>query len=82
MFTGVESEEEFKHKRPLEYERLVKQGKLEATARRGAADVAGEFLQGGWIHGDFHWADAAGADAERVFQLKRRITARRRMVMQ
>jgi cytochrome b subunit of formate dehydrogenase len=30
VFTGVESEEEFKHKRPLEYERLAKQGKLEA----------------------------------------------------
>ncbi|HUV68381.1 MAG TPA: hypothetical protein VMW15_01880 [Terracidiphilus sp.] len=30
VFTGVESEEEFKHKRPLEYERLVRQGKLEA----------------------------------------------------
>jgi cytochrome b subunit of formate dehydrogenase len=30
VFTGVESEEEFKHKRPLEYERLVREGKLEA----------------------------------------------------
>jgi len=30
VFTGVESEEEFKHKRPLEYERLKAQGKLEA----------------------------------------------------
>ena len=30
VFTGVESEEEFKHKRPLEYERLAEQGKLEA----------------------------------------------------
>jgi len=30
IFTGVESEEEFKHKRPKEYERLAKQGKLEA----------------------------------------------------
>jgi cytochrome b subunit of formate dehydrogenase len=30
VFTGVESEEEFKHKRPLEYERMVKEGKLEA----------------------------------------------------
>jgi cytochrome b subunit of formate dehydrogenase len=30
VFTGVESEEEFKHKRALEYERLTKQGKLEA----------------------------------------------------
>jgi cytochrome b subunit of formate dehydrogenase len=30
IFTGVESEEEFKHKRPLEYERLRSQGKLEA----------------------------------------------------
>jgi Cytochrome b subunit of formate dehydrogenase len=30
VFTGVESEEEFKHKRPLEYERLKKDGKLDA----------------------------------------------------
>lgn len=30
VFTGVESEEEFKHKRPLEYERLARDGKLEA----------------------------------------------------
>ncbi len=30
IFTGVESEEEFKHKRPLEYQRLASQGKLEA----------------------------------------------------
>jgi cytochrome b subunit of formate dehydrogenase len=30
IFTGVESEEEFKHKRPLEYERLKADGKLEA----------------------------------------------------
>ncbi len=30
IFTGVESEEEFKTKRPLEYERLAAQGKLEA----------------------------------------------------
>jgi len=29
IFTGVESEEEFKHKRPLEYERMVREGKLE-----------------------------------------------------
>jgi cytochrome b subunit of formate dehydrogenase len=30
IFTGVESEEEFKTKRPEEYERVVRQGKLEA----------------------------------------------------
>jgi cytochrome b subunit of formate dehydrogenase len=30
VFTGVESEEEFKHKRPLEYERLARDGQLEA----------------------------------------------------
>lgn len=30
VFTGVESEEEFKKKRPQEYEGLVKQGKLES----------------------------------------------------
>ena len=29
IFTGVESEEEFKHKRPLEYERAIREGKLE-----------------------------------------------------
>jgi cytochrome b subunit of formate dehydrogenase len=29
VFTGVESEEEFKHKHPLEYERMLKEGKLE-----------------------------------------------------
>jgi hypothetical protein len=29
IFTGVESEEEFKEKRPLEFERNAKQGKLE-----------------------------------------------------
>ena len=30
VFTGVESEEEFKKKRPLEYQRLAREGKLEA----------------------------------------------------
>ncbi|HUB52944.1 MAG TPA: hypothetical protein VL986_12380 [Terracidiphilus sp.] len=30
VFTGVESEEEYKHKRALEYERMVKEGKLES----------------------------------------------------
>jgi len=30
IFTGVESEEEFKHKRSVEYQRLAAQGKLEA----------------------------------------------------
>jgi cytochrome b subunit of formate dehydrogenase len=30
IFTGVESEEEFKHKRPLEYTRMVKEGKVES----------------------------------------------------
>jgi len=29
IFTGVESEEEFKHKRPTEYARVASQGKLE-----------------------------------------------------
>jgi cytochrome b subunit of formate dehydrogenase len=30
IFTGVESEEEFKQKRPLEYQRMVAEGKLES----------------------------------------------------
>lgn len=32
IFTGKETEQEFKHKRTLEYERLVDQGRLEARA--------------------------------------------------
>jgi cytochrome b subunit of formate dehydrogenase len=36
VFTGVESEEEFKHKRPQEYEALVAQGKLEARVSEPA----------------------------------------------
>ena len=38
IFTGVESEEEFKHKRPLEYQRMVAEGKLES--RLGEAPAA------------------------------------------
>ena len=38
IFTGVESEEEFKEKRPLEYERMLKEGKLEQ--RLGTAPAA------------------------------------------
>lgn len=34
IFTGVESEDEFKHKRPLEYQRMLKQGKLDARVGR------------------------------------------------
>jgi len=30
VFTGVESEEEFRHRRPLEYQRMVAEGRLEA----------------------------------------------------
>ena len=29
IFTGVESEEEFENKRPLEYKRAIEEGKLE-----------------------------------------------------
>ncbi|MGA3012165.1 MAG: hypothetical protein ABSD72_18060 [Terracidiphilus sp.] len=36
IFTGVESEEEFKHKRTLEYERLKAQGKLESRIGEAA----------------------------------------------
>jgi cytochrome b subunit of formate dehydrogenase len=43
VFTGVESEEEFKHKHPLEYERMVKDGTLEARL--------GEPPQAWLIHG-------------------------------
>jgi hypothetical protein len=30
IFTGIESEEEFRHKRPLEYQRAIEEGKLES----------------------------------------------------
>ena len=36
VFTGVESEEEFKHKRELEYKRLESQGKLESRLATAA----------------------------------------------
>ena len=36
VFTGVESEEEFKHKRTLEYERLKAEGKLESRVAEPA----------------------------------------------
>jgi hypothetical protein len=36
IFTGVESEEEFKHKRTQEYERLKAQGKLESRIAEAA----------------------------------------------
>lgn len=35
IFTGVESEEEFKHKRPMEWERVKKDGALEARVSEG-----------------------------------------------
>ncbi len=37
IFTGVESEKEFKHKRPLEYERLAKLGKLDSKIAEAPA---------------------------------------------
>jgi cytochrome b subunit of formate dehydrogenase len=48
IFTGVESEEEFKHKRPQEYARMVREGKLEQ--RLGAAP-APWFVNGSRIVG-------------------------------
>jgi len=36
VFTGVESEEEFKLKRPLEYQRLAREGKLESRLGEAA----------------------------------------------
>jgi cytochrome b subunit of formate dehydrogenase len=38
IFTGVESEEEFRHKRPQEYARMIREGKLEQ--RLGTAPAA------------------------------------------
>jgi len=37
IFTGTESEEEFRHKRAIEYQRLAAQGKLEARASQKPA---------------------------------------------
>jgi hypothetical protein len=65
IFTGVESEEEFKHKRPEEYAAAKARGKLEGEDWAGSGDVAGSISrEGDWVHGDLDWADAAGADAE------------------
>ena len=68
IFTGVESEEEFKHKRPLEYAAAGQGGKAGKAAGREAGDVAGELQQGDRVHGDLDRVDSAGADVERVFQ--------------
>ena len=68
IFTGVESEEEFKHKRPKEYERLASQGKLEARLGRSAGNLAAQLLQSGGVHGHLHRADASGAHLDRVLQ--------------
>ena len=47
VFTGVESEEEFKHKRTQEYERLARQGKLEGEGpaqRRSGWSISPRWL--------------------------------------
>jgi cytochrome b subunit of formate dehydrogenase len=48
IFTGVESEEEFKHKRPQEYARMVREGKLE---QRLGTEPAQWFVNGARIVG-------------------------------
>ena len=45
VFTGVESEEEFKHKRPQEYERLAREGKLESRLGTGAPSWLKNFFR-------------------------------------
>ena len=69
VFTGVESEEEFKHKRPLEYARMKAAGKLEKRMGTGAAGVSHHVRQSGGIHRGLYRAHAAGADTERLPQL-------------
>ena len=71
VFTGVESEEEFKHKRPLEYERVAARGKAGSEAG-GSAGESGRSISPKWsgYTAIAHRPDAAGADPERVFQLK------------
>ncbi len=44
IFTGVESEEEFKHKRPLEYQRMMKEGKSESRLGHRASALAPQLL--------------------------------------
>jgi cytochrome b subunit of formate dehydrogenase len=67
VFTGVESEEEFKTKRPLEYERLKAQGKLEA--RIAEAPGSGRSTSPKSLASrPLLSACSSGADLERVFQ--------------
>ena len=49
IFTGVESEEEFKHKRPEEYRTAAAEGKLETRLAASRRNLADQFLQSGWI---------------------------------
>ena len=57
IFTGVESEEEFKHKRPLEYERLAKLGKLDSKIAEAPALWQINFSKSDWIHSHLHRSD-------------------------
>ena len=77
VFTGVESEEEFKHKRPLEYERLVKDGKLEARLGEAPQTFAGEFFAGGGNDCDRDRIDSAGSYVDGVFQLNESVPGSR-----
>jgi hypothetical protein len=47
IFTGVESEEEFKTKRPQEYQRLAAEGKLESRLSHAPAQWLTDFSRVG-----------------------------------
>ena len=67
IFTGVESEEEFKHKRPQEYERLKREGKLEARLGEAPQSWLVNFSRGSRNDCDRDRADASGPDIDGIF---------------
>ena len=71
IFTGVESEKEFKRGAPDEYERMVARGQTGSAPGRGAGKMASELCAGGRGLGRTPRHRAAGAHLNRVLRLSK-----------
>ena len=68
IFTGKETEEEFRKKRTLEYERLAAQGKLEARVGDKPVYWWENFAQGHRLHCHFDRARSTCFDIDRLLR--------------
>ena len=67
IFTGGESEEEFKRSRPDEYQRMSAEGKLRRGSRC-ASVLVDKFQPGGRLYRYIDWPDSPRLDADRLFR--------------